>query len=173
MRHAHVMSDWGSRTYGDPCRECGFRWNVDVREAEAGVSGAPTRLRVLLDGASGDERHRDLAWSVSAYVAHIADNLRIWAERVAGITLGGAPLIAIYDENQLAAARGYDAIRLPAAMWSLERAVRDWLEAIDAASADIVMQHPERGAIGLVDVIRSNAHDATHHEWDIARTLSH
>ncbi len=168
----YFMSDWGSCTYGDPCRECGFRWSLDVADAEVLVAGAPTRLLDLLDGASGDERHPDLTWSVSAYVCHVSDNLRIWAERLAGIALGGPTVVASYDENQLAAARVYDSISLGAALWSLERAVRDWLEAVDTAPAHLVMHHPDRGSIGLEDIVRSNAHDVTHHELDITHALT-
>jgi len=33
------------------------------------------------------------------------------------------------------------------------------------------MAHPERGAIDLDEIVRSNAHDAAHHVWDIERSL--
>lgn len=33
------------------------------------------------------------------------------------------------------------------------------------------MIHSERGEIALDDVVRSNVHDAAHHEWDIKRSL--
>ncbi len=166
------MSDWGPRTYGDPCRECGFRWDADLATAEGIVAGAPARLDEVLRAARGDERHPDLEWSVTAYVLHVGDNLRVFAERIGGISLGGSPVVASYDENALAAARVYAGITLPAARWSLERSVRDWLDAVRDAPPDLVMEHPERGPIDLVDIVRSNAHDTAHHEWDIARILS-
>jgi HEAT repeat protein len=34
-----------------------------------------------------------------------------------------------------------------------------------------VLVHPERGLQSLVEVVRSNAHDAFHHQWDIQRAL--
>ncbi len=172
FRDAGAMSDWGPRTYGDPCRECGFRWSIDVDDAQVLVAGVPARLDVVLRTARGTERHPDLAWPVTAYVLHVGDNLRIFAERIAGITLGGSPVVASYDENALADARVYAGITLHAARWGLERAVRDWLEAVRDAPPDLLMRHPERGAIDLTDIVRSNAHDTAHHEWDIARTLS-
>jgi hypothetical protein len=39
------------------------------------------------------------------------------------------------------------------------------------APEELTMIHPERGEISVRDVIRSNAHDATHHLWDIERSL--
>jgi hypothetical protein len=76
-----------------------------VADAQAIVAGLPAALAVDLRGARGQERIPGLAWSVTAYVAHVGDNLRIWAERLAGITAGAATAVAGYDENELATAR--------------------------------------------------------------------
>lgn len=62
--------------FGDPCGECGFSWSVATSEAGAMIAGLPERLGVLLSGATGDERHLALGWSVTGYVAHVGDNLR-------------------------------------------------------------------------------------------------
>jgi hypothetical protein len=80
-------------------------------------------------------------------------------------------MVASYDENALGAARAYDAISLPGALWGLERSTRDWLDAVQMAPLDLAMIHPERGTITLDDIIRNNAHDAAHHAWDIERSL--
>jgi hypothetical protein len=56
-------------------------------------------------------------------------------------------------------------------LWTLRRSTRDWLEAVDLAAPDLTMIHPERGVIRLDDFIRTNAHDAQHHEGDIERSL--
>jgi hypothetical protein len=165
------MSSWGPRTYGDPCGECGFSWSIARSDAEVVVARLPDRLAELLTGASGNERHPELEWSVAGYVAHVGDNLRIWAERVAGITRGGSRNVGGYDENALAHARVYDSLSLPGTLWSLERSVHDWLDAIATAPAGLTMIHAERGELGLGDVVRSNVHDAVHHEWDIKRSL--
>ena len=165
------MSEWGRRAYGEPCRECDFSWSIDASDAENLVASIPSRLVVSLARASGDERHPTLTWSVTAYVAHIGDNLRIWAERLAGIALGGSNVIVSYDDNKLAVARRYDALGLAGALWTLERSTRDWLEAVRLAPSDLAMVHPERGTITLEDIVRSNSHDAAHHLWDIERSL--
>lgn len=167
------MSVWGRDTFGEPCRECGYSWSITPANAISLIEGAPARLHEALAEARGDERHPDLGWPVVGYVTHVADNLRIWAERIVGITNGATTAVAGYDENELARARRYEQISLPAALWTLDRSVRDWLDAVHAAPPDLVMNHPDRGTLSLrEDVIRTNAHDVAHHEWDIARSLT-
>ncbi|MHB1444374.1 MAG: DinB family protein, partial [Acidimicrobiales bacterium] len=147
------MTDWLKATYGDPCIECGFGWDLSRQEAEALVAGLPARLSAILRTATGHEKLPGLEWSVGSYVAHISDNLHIWAERVAGVTLGADPAVPRYDEAALGAARGYAALSLEGVLWSLERAVRDWLEAIRAAPVDLRLDHPDRGELAVDDVV--------------------
>jgi hypothetical protein len=99
------VSGWGPATYGDPCRECGYRWSITQHEAIAGVNGAPSELATLLADFDGSQRHPDLEWPVVAYVCHISDNLRIWAERLAGLALGERRPVGRYDPDLLARAR--------------------------------------------------------------------
>jgi hypothetical protein len=163
---------WGQDIYGQPCRECGFSWELGVARDRALVAGLPAVVRAALGRATGDERLPELAWPVKSYVLHVGDNLRIWAERVAGISLGAPEAVGGYDENALAGARGYARISLPAALWSLERAVRDWTDAVTGARSALAMVHPERGRLALDDIVRTNAHDACHHLRDIRRILA-
>lgn len=136
------------------------------------VAGLPPSYVALLATATGVERHPDLGWSVAEYVCHVADNLRIWAERLMGIAGGGPPLVGGYDETALADARNYPSIPLAAALWSLDRSVADWLEAVDRSdSSGEVLIHPDRGGQTLAEVVVSNAHDGVHHRWDIERSL--
>lgn len=168
------MVSWGVTVYGHPCRQCGFRWDTSVAEARGTVADLPTAYAVVLDGARGDERHPDLAWSVAGYVCHVGDNLRIWAERLMGVVGGGPLQVGGYDEMALARARNYPNIPLPAALWSLRRSVDEWLLAVDRSEpTGVVLIHPERGAQTLAEVAASNAHDAEHHRWDIERSLAH
>jgi DinB superfamily len=166
------VSEWGASVYGDPCRQCGFRWSTGLEGARAGVAGVAAEYRRILAGATGAERHPDAVWSSGEYVCHVADNLRIWAERLVGVAGGGSIRVGRYDENELARVRDYPSISLPAALWTLERAVGDWQDAVDRSGAEgVVLIHPERGEQTLVDVAVSNAHDAEHHRWDIGRSL--
>jgi hypothetical protein len=136
------------------------------------ISHLPSTYERALSRATGTERHPDLTWTVGAYVCHVADNLRIWSERVGGAVEGGGPAISAYDENLLAMARDYEQIPLPASLWSLRHSVAGYLEALSQAPmAGTLLVHPERGELARADVISANCHDALHHLWDIRRTL--
>jgi len=168
------MEKWGADLYGDPCRGCGFDWSLRPQEAIAIVEGLAARCRELLKGRTGHERHPDLAWNPAAYVSHVTDNLRNWAERLAGARLSGAVDVPGYDPDLVAQARHYNEIAPAAALWSLERAAVAWSESVTAALDDgVVLRHATRGAQRAEDVARNNAHDAFHHAWDIERILGH
>jgi hypothetical protein len=165
------MSAWGQGVYGDPCRECGYEWGQPLDHTRSLVAALPDRYRVLVDGALGTERHPSLTWSVTAYVAHVADNLRVWSERLAAMALApGSPLVS-YDENDLAAARSYEAMPLAGALWSLGRSVDGYLAGLDLAEpTGAVMLHPECGELTLAEITGQVLHDAHHHAWDIERS---
>jgi hypothetical protein len=166
------VEQWGASLYGDPCRECGFGWDLSPEQAVASVRAMPDAYATRLAGATGRERHPDLAWTVAAYVGHVTDNLRTWAERLAGASLAGHLTVPGYDPDLLSEARHYDEISLAGALWSLRWAATAWTEAVEEAlKAGIVLQHATRGAQRAEDVARNNAHDARHHLWDIDRTL--
>ena len=167
------MERWGADLYGDPCRGCGYGWSLTPHEAVRLLEGLPARFRVLLDGCTGRERHPDLAWGPTAYVCHVADNLRAWAEGLAaGIGAGEEVAVPGYDPDLLAEARRYHRIAPEAALWSLERAAAVWSETVTAALArGVVLRHAARGVQRAEDVARNNAHDAHHHAWDIERIL--
>lgn len=166
------MDTWGSSRYGNPCRECGFGWQTALDDAISLISDVPSSYERTLEGATGVEQHPDLGWSVGAYVCHVADNLRIWAERLAGVTAGASGVIEAYEPDLLAIARAYAKLPLVAAEWSLHRAVADWLDAVARSRLEgVLLIHPERGALTLEDVACANAHDALHHLWDIQRSL--
>jgi len=163
------MSDWARVTYGDPCRECGYRWSLSDEEATAIVAGLPERYAALLAGSDGSQRHPDLSWPAGSYVSHVADNLRIWAERLAAAALGADRPTSGYHTNDLSRAREYDSLPLQGALWSLRRAIGDWQEAVGIAdAAEVVLDHHERGRQTVSEVVRTNAHDGYHHAWDIA-----
>jgi hypothetical protein len=166
------MSDWGRKTFGDPCRECDYDWSISQEDAISLVGEMPSVFRKLVEGQDVSRRHPDLSWSVKQYVCHVVDNLRISAERLAGAAAGGDRRVGAYDQDSLAEARNYEQVLIEGALWSLERAVRDWQDAIELSSkAGVVLSHPERGDQSVLDVCRNNAHDANHHRWDIERSL--
>lgn len=167
-----TVSAWGRTTYGDPCAQCGFHWAVSQEEAVAIVKATPAELARVLSGLDGRQRHDALTWPAVAYVAHVGDNLRIWAERLAGLASGDPGPVAPYDQDLLALARRYDQLALAGALWSLAGAARDWADAVRLADdAGVTLVHPDRGPQSVLDVVRSNAHDACHHCWDVRRTV--
>jgi len=134
--------------------------------------GLPDVIDELVSGAAGGERLPDLEWNVSAYLAHMTDNTRVWAERLIAVARGADAHVTPYDPDLLAESRHYNEVALEGAKWSFRVAVGDWLVAVEEAKlADVVILHSERGAMELFDVVASNAHDASHHRWDLMRIL--
>ena len=132
----------------------------------------PGTFAALLAGAAGGEVPPGCTWSAKAYVFHVADNLRIFAERLEGVRAGGRRELIGYDENELAAARHYEEMSLPAALWSIADAVPRWATASRAALADeLTYQHSERSELRASEIVRAPAHDALHHAWDVSRAV--
>jgi DinB superfamily len=172
--HTEIENAWWVSEYGDPCRECGFSWTEAPDVVVARVRSLPERFEELLAGRSGDELHPPRTWSVKAYVFHVADNLRIFAERLEGVAAGGPPNLAAYDQDALAGARHYEEMSLPSALWSLRTATAEWAAAGRAALVAPESRrflHAERGELTAAEIIRGPAHDAQHHCWDVAETL--
>ena len=75
------MEKWGATLDGDPCRECGFGWELSPARAVASVQAVPDAY------AGGWRRYRPgrrpTCLTAAAYVSHVTDNLRTWAERLA------------------------------------------------------------------------------------------
>ena len=167
------MNDWCLRTYGDPCRECGFTWAMRPTDAIVYVEQLPGLYSNLIGFSDGRSRHPDLAWTSGEYVCHVVDNLRIWAERLAAAARGSTAPIGAYDSDLLRAARQYDAVPIEGALWSLGPAVDTWRSAVDLARVmSPLLHHPQRGPLEVDDIILSNAHDSHHHAWDIERSIS-
>jgi hypothetical protein len=147
---------------------------VTPREAIGQVEDLPARYTALVKGRRGDERHPELAWNVAAYTSHVTDNLRNWAERLAGARLTGVHQVPGYDQDLLAQARCYNDVSLAGALWSLQQAADAWVDSVSAAlEQNVVLEHADRGLLRAEDVARNNAHDAAHHAWDIERILTY
>jgi len=167
-----VENAWWRSEYGDPCRECGFEWSQTPEDAIAAVAAVPDGLDALLDGRTGDEMAPGTTWSAKAYVFHVADNLRIFAERLEGVFAGAPTTLAAYDENALAAARDYEAMSLQSAMWSVRTATASWIDAArKSLTRPSTYQHAERGELTAAEITRGPAHDALHHLWDVRRAV--
>ncbi|MBC7292203.1 MAG: hypothetical protein H5T83_12825 [Actinotalea sp.] len=164
---------WGPAGFGDPCRDCGFRWSMTTAEAVALVGDAPGRFTALVEGAEGSEQHPDLGWTVAGYVQHVADNLLGWGAGLAAALAGWEREYVSPAPDDVARVKRYDAVPLPAALWALGHAARAWAEvAPPAVDADVVLHHSRRGRLDAATVVRAVAHDAHHHRWDVERTLA-
>ncbi len=103
---------------------------------------------------------------------HVADNLRIFAERLEGVFAGGPTTLAAYDQDELAAARNYDAMSLQSALWSVRTATATWAAAArESLRRPTTYQHAERGELNAAEITRGPAHDALHHLLDVTRAL--
>jgi hypothetical protein len=168
-----AVNDYLTARYGAPCRECGYAWSTPVDAAAAIVVGTPDRLEAMLAGRGGDERAPGLAWDVTSYVAHLADNNRIWAERIAGAALGAQTPVQPYDEAELATARGYGGFALSAALWSLRRSVLDWTAAWELqGEGEVSLTHPEQGPMAAGQVVVVLGHESQHHVADVETILA-
>ncbi len=167
------MNGWLRERYGDPCRECGFSWeSPETASAHEIIARSPERFERVVSSRSGTEHIPRLKWSVAAYVAHVADNTRIWAERLATGALGGALRIATYDEALLGRARNYCDLSLTGCLWSLRRSVEDWesVWSLDPTAA-VVLDHPEQGPLSSGAVASIVAHEVVHHAGDVEAIL--
>jgi hypothetical protein len=167
-----VENAWWIAEWGDPCRECGFDWSQPPEAAISAVEELPDKFDAVLAGRTGAEQAPDASWSAKAYVFHVADNLRIFAERLEGVFAGAPTTLAAYDQDQLAAARDYEAMSVQSALWSVRTAVATWANAARASLArNDTFQHAERGALNAAEITRGPAHDALHHYVDVTRAV--
>lgn len=165
------MEPWGAMNFGDPCGECGFEWSLAPEEGLAWMADLESHIRSAAGVALGCERLD--GWSVSEYVSHVGDNLRQWAERVQAVRLTHIAAVGGYDPDALAAARGYEQLALPAAIWSAIRSADAWSQVLrDALAEGVELHHATRGLQRAEDIVRNNTHDAYHHVWDIQRIVS-
>jgi hypothetical protein len=161
---------YGAGGWGDPCRQCGYVWSIPEGDALGVIAEAPAAFADLLAGRNGTGTADGLTWDARTYVWHVADNLRIWAERLSGLAPGERRPVAPYDQDALAAVRHYDGMPLAAALWSLGRSSAEFVGQWSAAPPDAALLHPEAGELGMGPVLRQVAHDTVHHQYDVSRT---
>jgi hypothetical protein len=156
--------------YGDPCRSCGYEWATPDAALLAELRSLAAMYRAILGDLPGTARDPELGWCASAYVLHVADNLRMHAERMAGAALGGSYLFEGADQDEQATVRGYERIPIEGALWSLASVVPPYLDAFEMAhAAGVILPHAHRGDQLATQVLHGNVHDAHHHGWDLGR----
>lgn len=167
-----VENAWWIVEWGNPCRECGFDWSQPPEVAIAAVEALPDRFDALLAGRTGDEHAPGATWSAKAYVFHVADNLRVFAERLEGVFADGPTALAAYDQDELATARNYEAMSVQSALWSVRTATATWATAArESLTRSDTFQYAEHGTLNATEITRGPAHDALHHHLDVTRAL--
>ena len=97
------------------CAVCGFSWDIPTDEARHMIEQAPERYRELL--ADGSDIRPGAGWSPSAYVWHVADVTRAWAERLHTLAHAPGGGWAGFDPDVLASARNYADLPAVTAPW--------------------------------------------------------
>jgi hypothetical protein len=153
------------------CEECGFSWLTEGEQALSLVEGAPARFADLLSRGDATIVVSVDVWSPSAYVWHVGDLVRAWAERLHCLGVDPDAPWAGFDPDELAAARHYDALPQAAGPWSLARSVDALTAALEDVDLAVGFDHPEWGHGTVADALRWLAHEVVHHDLDVRRGI--
>jgi hypothetical protein len=155
------------------CAECGFSWLTEAEPALDVVERAPERFAELLAGADGTVAPAPGVWSPSAYVWHVSDLVRAWAERLHSLASDPQAAWAGFDPDELAQARHYDALPQVSGPWAVARSVDALRQSLGSLASETGFTHPEWGSGTVADALRWLAHEAVHHDLDVRRGLGH
>ena len=167
---AEMLPNAGS---GANCAECGFGWTTDGERALLHLRGGPGRFDELLEGHDATGQPDPRVWSPSAYVWHVGDVVRAWAERLHSLGTDPSASWAGFDPNELAGARRYHALPPRSGPWALARAIDALEQSLDGLDMDTAFVHPEWGHGTVADALRWVAHEVVHHQVDVRRGIVH
>ncbi len=162
--------EWG-RTSG-LCAECNFDWGQ--ADYEHLVGQCLREVAVFGGVLSRIDPARPVTpglWSASRYVWHTVDVLRFGTERLWTISADPSFGVPSWDENVVAEVRSYDDLSPRVGLIALVDAAHSWRHAAMEAPHDVQTPHPEAGEIRAFDIVQRNAHEVSHHLWDIQRAL--
>ncbi len=151
------------------CDECGFDWRTRGDECLRMVRDAPATFAHLLEGHDATQPVEPSEWSPSAYVWHVADVVRAWAERLHGLSADPSVSWAGFDPDELGRARRYMALPAVSAPWSVACSADDLQRAVESLAHDTGFTHPEWGHGTVEDALRWVAHEVVHHTLDVQR----
>jgi hypothetical protein len=158
--------------YGDAppatCPECGWDWSVDAPAVAERLAGAPDRLAALLAGRDGSTHPDDKGWGAAAYLCHLADLSRGWAERWVQLEAAPGSTLVPWDPDALAEARGYRALPTAVALWSVRRDVAALLDRTAQLDGATPFHHGDWGPGTVADAVVWVGHEFHHHEHDVA-----
>jgi hypothetical protein len=157
---------------GSSCAECGFSWLATGDEALATVRDGPESFAGLLEGREATMSPAPRTWSPSAYVWHVSDLVRAWAERLHSLAADPEAAWAGFDPDELAQARHYEALPATTGPWSLARSVDALVLSLEPHTIEAPFVHPEWGSGTVADALRWLAHETVHHQLDVRRGLA-
>lgn len=149
------------------CVTCGWTWSTAGADALAAIAGAPDRYVELLDGRDGMAPAADGGWNATAYLWHLTDLARSWAERWVQVRAMPGSLLAGWDPDVLAEARNYRALPTAPAQWALSDAVSSFVGQCNRVDPGASFEHGDWGRGTVEDGIRWLAHEFVHHQLDV------
>jgi len=157
--------------YGDDpprvCAECGFDWSIEPGAALAAIASSPDRFDAAMSGRDGMAPQVDGSWNATAYVWHLTDLARSWAERWVQIRDSPGALLVGWDPDELAEVRGYRSLPTSAGLWALRSAVGTLVDVTAGVTFETPFEHGDWGTGDVGDGLRWLGHEFHHHEMDV------
>lgn len=113
-------------------------------------------------------------WSALEYTAHVADRLDHLGPAIRRITFEDHPTIAVFDNEQRAAEKGYNLLDRTEVLGWLDFACAELASVLEGVNADDwtrtgSLATGERDALALA---RDGVHEGAHHLRDVQRVLA-
>jgi hypothetical protein len=149
------------------CLACGYSWSIDAGDALSVIESSPDRFEVALAGRNGMKSQADGSWNATAYLWHLTDLARSWAERWVQISETPGSRLVGWDPDELAEVRGYRSLPTSAGLWALRSAVETFVEVTATVAFDTPFEHGDWGMGDVADGLRWLGHEFHHHERDV------
>ena len=121
----------------------------------------------LLENRDGMVAPDDGGWNATAYLWHLTDLARSWAERWVQISETPGSRLVGWDPDELAEVRGYRSLPTSAGVWALRSAVETFVEVTAMVALDTPFEHGDWGTGDVADGLRWLGHEFHHHETDV------
>jgi hypothetical protein len=151
----------------ETCEGCQFDWSMPATRALEMIQLSPARYAELLAGRDGMAPAADGGWNATAYLWHLTDLARCWAERWVQVRSAPGSVLVPWDPDVLADARNYRKLPTAPALWALDDSVAAFSEQCARVDFDAGFEHGDWGRGTVADGIRWLAHEFVHHQLDV------